>query len=172
MKIIYGKSHCVLQGASQIREIVIKYRGNPILAHEHVEFICLIDETKANVKNINSRSVLLHGNKQIHIGYRIPQDGELQLFRYSGYFKILTAKSGGENVIIETQSIDFCQLINSKFDNMGKPEQYRNTYQTGRGMKKEPKIKIPIAIRKKKKFIGKRMQPVGRKSTTTRTGGY
>ena len=173
MKIIYGKSHCVLQGASQTKDIVIKYRGNPYLIHSHLEFISIINENQASVKNLNSQSVLLHGNKQIHIGYKIPQDGELELFRYTGYFKILTAKSGGENITIETDSIDLCQLINSKFDNMGKPEQYKNTYQTGRGLSTEPKIGIPKHLRKKMKFIGKRMKSASRKSiTTTRTGGY
>ena len=166
MKIIYGGDSCVFQGASQLNDVVIKYRGNPYLSHNHLEIVELLSENQAQVNNIQSQSLLLHGNNQIHIGYLNPVDGDLKLFRYTGYFKILTAKSGGENLTIETQSIDFCQLINSKFDNMGKPEQYIGTYRNGIGMKKSPKIKIAKPISRKLKSAVKKPTAI------RRTGGY
>ena len=54
-------------------------------------------------------------------------------------FKILSTKIDKKNIGIETQNIDYCELINSKFDTMGKPEQYGGTYQNGKGVKRSSK---------------------------------
>ena len=138
MKIIYGKDSCVLQG-NNITDVVIHYRGNPYLSHKHLEIISVLNDNQAQVKNISSKSLLLHGNNQIHIGFIPSVDGELQLFRYTGHFKILSAKVNGANVTIETKNIDYCELIKSKFDSMGKPEQYKGTYRNGVGVKRASK---------------------------------
>ena len=132
MKIIYGKDSCILQG-STIKSVVIKYRGNPYLSHKHLEIINILNNNQAQANNITSNSVILHGNNQIHIGYKTAVDGEIQLFRYTGYFKILSAKVNGDNVTIETKNIDFWNKIESKWDSLGKPEQYRGTYRNGKG---------------------------------------
>ena len=160
MKIIYGKDSCVLQG-NNITDVVIHYRGIPYLSLKHLEIISVLNDNQAQVKNISSKSLLLHGNNQIHIGFIPSVDGELQLFRYTGYFKILSAKVNGDNVTIETKNIDYCELINSKFDNMGKPEQYRGTYRNGVGVKRVSK-----GIRRASKS-GKLT-----KVANTTTGGY
>ena len=151
MKIIYGKDSCILQG-SNIVEVVIKYRGDPYLSHNHLEIIEALNDNQAYVKNINSSSLILHGNNQIHIGWKNAVDGEVQLFRYTGYFKILSAKVNGKNITIETKNIDFWNLIDSKWDSAGKPELYKGTYRNG------------IGVRKKK-----RMKRISRKSSTTAT---
>ena len=160
MKIIYGKDSCILQGSS-VSEVVIKYKGNPYLSHNHLEIIDALNDNQAFVKNINSNSLILHGNNQIHIGWKTAIDGDIQLFRYTGYFKILSAKVNGENVTIETKNIDFWNKIDSKWDSAGKPELYKGTYRNGAGIKGK-----------------KGMKRICRKSTTaTRTitsgrGGY
>ena len=138
MKIIYGKDSCILDGVN-VTDIVIHYRGNPYLSHNHLEIVEALNDNQARVKNKKSNSLILHGNNQIHIGFKEPFSGELQLFRYTGYFKILTAKVNGANITIETKNIDFCELINSKFDTMGKPEQYGGTYQNGKGVRRSSK---------------------------------
>ena len=146
MNIIYGKDSCILQG-SDITEVVIKYRGNPYLSHRHLEIINVLNEKQAQVNNINSNSIILHGNNQIHIGYKTAVGGEIQLFRYTGYFKILSARVNRDNVTIETKNIDFWNKINSKWDSPGKPEQYRGTYRNGKGAgsaSKRVKLAKPI----------------------------
>ena len=171
MKIIYGKASCVLQG-SQITEVVIKYKGNPYLAHSHLEIISVLNKNQAQVKNINSNSLILHGNNQIHIGYKTAVDGELELFKYTGYFKIVSAKVNGDNVTIETKNIDFWNKIDSKWDNLGKPEQYRGAYRNGKGATRKPEIRIPKHLRGKIKPNGKSLKTTIGKLTTTKTGGY
>ena len=164
MKVIYGKGICIVQGGN-VSNVVIKYRGNPYLSHNHFEFIDIISETKARANNINSNSLVLHGNNQIHIGYKDVVDGEVQLFRYTGYFKILSAKINNESVTIETQNIDLCQLINSKFDNMGKPEQYKGTYTNGLGTKYKSNA-IEKAFKRIKRLSKARKRTKAVKGTT------
>ena len=175
MKIIYGKNICILEG-SQVSEIVIKYRGNPILSHKHLEITDILNENQVMVNNGgNLNSMLIHGNNQIHIGFKNPIDGDQELFKYSGYFKILTAKINNENVIVETQNIDYWNKVNSTWNSAGKPESYYGTYQRGKGAKnidKNMKRLLKKALNMKK---GRKTAPRGVKRlgiTKGRTRGY
>ena len=46
-----------------------------------------------------------------------------------------------KNIPIEVFGVDFCELINSTFDSMGKPEQYRGSYKFGRVPKRRRRMK-------------------------------
>ena len=153
MEIIYGKDSCILKG-SLITDVVIRYRGNPYLSHKHLEIMQVLNDNQARVKNRSAKSLLIHGNNQIHIGFIPSVGGEIQLFRYTGYFKIISAEVNGEIINIKTKNIDYCELIDSKVEDMGNPEQYTGTYQNGRGVRRTSKSGKSINI------------------TKTTTGGY
>ena len=173
MKIIYGQDSCILQG-SLVTEVVITYQGNPYLSHNHLEIIDILNQNQARVKNGNSTSVIIHGNNQIHIGFKDAIDGELELFKYTGFFKILTAKINNESATIETKNIDFWEQVNSKWDNAGKPEKYRGTYKSGTGSKNRNKhmrnlLKKAIDIKKGKKRVSKGTKRIRSTKGTTRS---
>ena len=157
MKMIYGKDSCVLQG-TDINNVVIKYRGNPYLSHKHLEIVNILNENQAQVNNIKSNSLILHGNNQIHIGWKTAVDGDIQLFRYTGLFKITSAKVNDKNITVEATNVDYWNLINSKWDSAGKPELYKGTYRNGKG----------VRGRKGMKIISKKSSA---KSVTRRSGG-
>lgn len=157
MKLIYGNSHCTLHyGVEAIRSVVIKYRGSIVIKHEHMEFLRQRNKRNGLFKNFEQKSLLIHNNNQIRIGYVKEVIGEIELFRWIGNFKILSVKVNGKNVPIKVFGVDFCELIDSKFDSMGKPEQYRGTYRYGR---------IP---QRRRKMTTKKLST---KTTARRSGG-
>ena len=131
MKIIYGKDSCILQGASMTTEVVITYLGSPFLSHKHLEIIDILNQNQAKVRNGRSTSVIIHGNNQIHIGF-LNGLQDTELFKYSGQFRIISAKVNNRNIPIEVFGVDYPNLINSKPENMGKPENYKGNYKFGR----------------------------------------
>ena len=174
MKIIYGKDSCILQGASMTTEVVITYLGSPFLSHNHLEIIDILNQNQAKVRNGRSTSVIIHGNNQIHIGYKDAIDGEHELFKYTGHFKILTAKVNNESVTIETKNIDYWEKINSKWDNAGKWESYKGTYKRGLGSKSTNKhmkrlLKKALNIKKGKKIVPKGSKQIKSTKSTTRS---
>ena len=160
MKLIYGNSHCTLHyGVENVKSVVIKYRGSITIKHQHMEFLHQVNRRNGMFKNFSQKSLLIHNNNQIRIGYVKEVVGEIELFRWVGNFKILSVKVNNKNIPIEVFGVDYCELINSKFDNMGKPEQYRGTYRYGR---------VP---KRRRKMTSKRLST---KTTTRRSrgGGY
>lgn len=176
MKIIYGKNNCILQGASMINEIVITYKGSPFLIHKHLEIVDILNQNQARVKNGTSTgSMIIHGNNQIHIGYKDAINGEHELFKYTGYFKILSAKANNESITIETKNIDFWEKVNSKWEDAGKWESYKGTYQQGAGSNAADRnlkrmLKKALNIKKGEKVSSKRIKSI--RTTKGRTGGY
>ena len=159
MKLIYGNSYCTLHyGVENVKSVVIKYRGAISIKHNHMEFLHQINRRNGMFNNFNRKSLLIRNNNQIRIGYAKEVVGEIELFRWVGEFKILSVKVNNKNVPIEVTNVDYCELINSKFDNMGKPEQYKGTYRYGRVPKR----------RRKKRMSSKRLS---KRTTTGRSGG-
>ena len=128
--ITYGKGSCEITGNYQ--GIVIKYRGRIVLKHEHFEFIEDLGNNNARVRNFGTKSMLIKNHNQIHIGFVKPQKGQKLLFRYVGEFRILSAKIDDKTAQITVQGIDYPNLIDSKPESMGKPEDYRGNYKYGR----------------------------------------
>ena len=142
MKLIYGKSHCTLHyGIENVKSVVIKYRGAITIKHPHMEFLKRINRRSGIFNNFSQKSILIHNNNQIRIGFAREAVGEIELFRWIGDFKILSAKVNKKNIPIEVFGVDFCEMINSKFDSMGKPEQYRGSYKFGRVPKRRRRMK-------------------------------
>ena len=140
MKIKYGKGECFIDyKVEEISSIVIKYRGAVTLNHDFMTIDSILDDERALVKNINKNNMLVHGNNQIHIGFLNNPDLD-KLFDYRGDFRILSAKVNDRNIPVEVFGVDYPNLINSKPENMGKPENYKGNYKFGRvPRKKTPK---------------------------------
>ena len=133
MKLIYGRGDCELQYPEEnIKSVVIRYKGNVILKHNHLELIEALSETTARCLNVGSQSLLIHANNQIHIGFRNQSGGNILLFKYSGDFKILNVNVNNNNIPFTVNGIDNCDLIDSTFDVMEKPEFYRKGYISGK----------------------------------------
>lgn len=131
----YGKGVCEIKSNEIIKSIEIRYRGNVYLQHNHIELTHFF-ENSMYVKNRNAKSLIIHGNNQIHIGFLNGlQDAEL--FKYSGNLKIHSAKVNGKNVPVEVFGVDTWNMINSDWDYAGKPEIYKGTYRHGRSPKKK-----------------------------------
>ena len=132
MKIIYGKGSCEIDGSIEpIESIVIKYRGNIVIRHGFSELYNII-ENNLYFRNLKSKSLLVHGNNQIHIGFVNGRDNLKELFKYVGDFRIISAKVNDKNIPVEVFGVDYPNLINSKPENMGKPENYKGNYKFGR----------------------------------------
>lgn len=137
MKIIYGKGKIVLSGFIEpIESIVIKYRGSVIIKHSFAELYNIINNS-FYFRNLKSKSLLIHGNNQIHIGFSNPESNLEELFTYIGEFRIISAKVNDRNIPIEVFGIDYWNLIDSKWDNAGKPENYKGNYKFGRVPRKK-----------------------------------
>ena len=54
------------------------------------------------------------------------------MFKYVGNFRIISAKVNDKNIPVEVFGVDYPNLINSKPENMGKPENYKGNYKFGR----------------------------------------
>ena len=131
MKIIYGKGECSLEGFTEpIESIVIKYRGSIVLKHNFAELYNII-ENDFYFRNLKSKSLLIHGNNQIHIGFIDNPDLD-KLFDYRGEFRIISAKVNNKNVPVEVFGVDYWNLIDSEWDTAGKPENYKENYKFGR----------------------------------------
>ena len=136
MKIIYGKGECSLEGFTElVKSIVIKYRGSIVLKHNFAELYNII-ENDFYFRNLKSKSLLIHGNNQIHIGFIDNLDLD-KLFDYRGEFRIISAKVNDKNVPVEIFGVDYWNLINSEWDTAGKPENYKGNYKFGRSPKKQ-----------------------------------
>ena len=137
MKIIYGKGQCSLSSIGGVKSIVIKYRGNISIAHNHLHFGAFLDNDRVLFNNYGAKSLLVHGNNQIHIG--IMDGGKIkeELFTYIGEFRIISAKVNDKNVPFEVFGVDYWNLIDSTWDYAGKPENYKGNYKFGRSPKKQ-----------------------------------
>lgn len=137
MKIIYGKGQCSLSSTQDVKSIVIKYRGSVSVTHNHLHFGAFLDGDRVLFNNYGARSLLVHGNNQIHIG--VMDGGEIkeELFTYIGEFRIISAKVNDKNVPVEVFGIDYWNSIDSDWDYAGKPEIYKGTYRYGRSPKKK-----------------------------------
>lgn len=132
MKIIYGKGECSIEGFTEpIESIVIKYRGNIVLKHNFAELYNVIGND-FYFRNLKSKSLLVHGNNQIHIGFIDARDNLKELFNWVGEFRIISAKVNDKNVPVEVFGVDYWNLINSTWDSAGKPENYKGNYRFGR----------------------------------------
>tara|TARA_R100001594_G_scaffold3912_1_gene14334 strand:- start:927 stop:1382 length:456 start_codon:yes stop_codon:yes gene_type:complete len=128
MKIVYGNSICELHNPIEnINSIEIKYRGSIIIKHPHREVVQKIDNRRSRIRNKNSNSTLRHENNII----TILNYSELNLFKWVGEFRIISAKVNDKNVSIEVFGVDYWNLINSDWDSAGKPENYKGNYKFG-----------------------------------------
>jgi len=131
MRIKYGKGDCFLYFNGLISHISIKYRGDISLKHRHREII-LINNGKVYFNNIKSKSSLYNNNNRIDIFFKKDIAPHDKLFNYNGDFRIISAKVNDKNIPIEVFGIDYPNLIDSKPESMGKPENYRGNYKYGR----------------------------------------
>ena len=91
--IIYGKGNCILKYSTEIlQSVVIKYRGNPKLNHNHLSVDAMLGGDKVLMGNYGSKSLLIQGNNQIHIGFMDGAEKEFELFKYTGLFTCSTKK--------------------------------------------------------------------------------
>tara|TARA_R100000808_G_C2132849_1_gene141730 strand:- start:406 stop:891 length:486 start_codon:yes stop_codon:yes gene_type:complete len=128
----YGKGLCELNFHEPIKSIKIVYKGNVYLSHKHFEITHIFQETNSMyAKNRNSKSLILHGNNQIHIGYKNNEESSLELFKYVGEFKIVSVLVNNKETKFNLFGVDYWNLIKSKYDNAGKPEKYNNNYRVG-----------------------------------------
>tara|TARA_R110000824_G_C14955738_1_gene651461 strand:- start:242 stop:712 length:471 start_codon:yes stop_codon:yes gene_type:complete len=138
MKLIYGKGECVLNYSTEIVEsVVIKYKGSIRLIHKHMEIEHFLGGNRVLIKRKSARSLIIHGNNQIHIGYLNNAEFNPNIFQYNGDFKIISAKVNEKNIPIEVTNVDYWNLIDSTWDNAGKPENYKGNYKVGRIPKKK-----------------------------------
>ena len=129
MKIIYGNSICELHNPiTDVISIEIKYRGNIIIKHPHREIVQKIDRRRSRIRNKNSNSTLTHNNNIITIS----NYSELNLFKWVGDFRIISAKVNNKNVSVEVFGVDYWNMINSDWDYAGKFENYKGNYKFGR----------------------------------------
>ena len=160
MKLTYGNSYCTLEyGVENISNIVISYRGNITIKHHHMEFIKKVGKNRALFFNFGEKSLLIKSYNKIRIGYNKEISGKVELFRWIGEFKILSAKVNGKRISVEVTNADYWNLIDSKWDSAGKPEQYKGQYFVGN----IPKRRIVF----KKRARGR----LPAKTTTRRSGG-
>ena len=166
MKLIYGKSYCTLEyGVENIRNIVIKYRGNITIRHHHMEFLGKLNKHRGYFFNFGKKSLLIKSYNEIKIGYNEEIFGEVDLFRWIGEFKILSAKVNGKVIPVKVTNVDYWNFTDSKWDSAGKPEGYRGTYHFGRS----PKMRRKISSRTSNR--GGRILPT-RTATSGSGGGY
>jgi len=131
MRIIYGNSICKLEGLNvSVGIIEISYRGNITIKHKHREVIQRISKNLIRVKNKNKTSILTRTNNKIRIEYQNKVD--VELFKWIGDFRIISAKVNDKSIPVEVFGIDYPNLIDSKPESMGKPENYRGNYKYGR----------------------------------------
>jgi hypothetical protein len=137
MKIIYGKGQCSLSSTEGVKSIVIKYRGGISIAHNHLHFGAFLDGDRVLFNNYGARSLLVHGNNQVHIG--VMNNGKIneELFTYIGEFRIISAKVNDKNVPVEVFGVDYWNMIDSDWDTAGKPENYKGNYKFGRVPRKK-----------------------------------
>ena len=132
MKIIYGKGICEIDNnIKPVESIVIKYRGNIVLKHNFAELYNAIGND-FYFRNLKFKSLLVHGNNQIHIGFLNARDNLKELFNWVGKFRIISAKVNDKNVPVEVFGVDYWNLIDSTWDSAGKPENYKGNYKFGR----------------------------------------
>ena len=81
---------------------------------------------------MQSKSAFVDLNNDIAIFYNEPINIDSELFKYNGDFRIISAKVNDRNIPVEVFGIDYPNLINSKPENMGKPENYKGNYKFGR----------------------------------------
>ncbi len=164
MKIIYGKGECVIDKINEpVQSIIIRYKGNVILKHKFAELYNIINNN-FYFRNLKSKSMLIHGNNQIHIGFITPQNELNELFKYNGDFEITSVKINDVNVNVELFGVDYYNLIDSNWDSAGKPEVYENTFIVGKLPKKRKSI-----------FNNRKTRQSSRSITTTfnvTTGSY
>ena len=158
MKIIYGKGECLIDYSQNYKHISIKYRGEVALKHLHREII-KISGKKIYITNKGKTSFLYHIGNKIDIVFMKDPVNITKLFEYNGTFRITNAKIDDKNISVETKNIDYWNLINSKWDSAGKPEQYKGQYFVGN----IPKRRIVF----KKRARGR----LPTKTTTRRSGG-
>lgn len=153
MGLIYGRGECIVKySKDKLESVVIKYRGNPYLKHTHQEITHILNDFQARIRNPKSKSLLIHGYNQIHIGFIGEQESEFILFEYTGMFQILKASINEKEIGFEALGIDYPEFIRSKVENMGNPEQYKNDYTHGIGLARP---KLPFKdLRKNKKRNG------------------
>ena len=131
MKIIYGNSICELKSFDEpIKSVEINYRGNILIKHKHREVIQIINNNLMRIKNKNKTSTLLREKNKIKIEYQ--NEINVELFKWVGEFRIISAKVNDKNIPIEVFGVDYPNLIDSKPESMGKPENYRGNYKYGR----------------------------------------
>ena len=160
MKIKYGKGECFIEYTKEeISTIVIKYKGLISLRHNFMGVDSILDDERALLKNVNRNNLLIEGNNQIHIGFLNNPQNLNKLFDYNGEFKIQSAKVNDKNIPIELFGVDYYNLINSNWDNAGKPEKYNGTYTFG---------KIP----RKKRLRGRNIKRNIKRLSKGSTGGY
>ena len=156
MKLKYGKGNCFLEySTDKLESVVIKYRGNPYLKHNYMNIAHFLGNDRILLKNSKARNLLIQGNNQIHIAFSDGAEKEFELFKYTGLFKILSAKVNNKNISITELNIDYWNKIDSTWDSAGKPEQYKNNYQFGKGMKnKKSKLSKKLIKSRSKKIKG------------------
>ena len=89
MKLFYGNSYCTLEYKTEaIRKVVINYRGSITIRHHHMEFLKRLNNHRGYFFNFGKKSLLINRNNVITIGYNEETLGEIELFRWSGEFKI------------------------------------------------------------------------------------
>ena len=137
MNIIYGKGVCYINQPVNVKNISIKYRGLINTKHKHKEII-KSENNKLYIVNMQSKSVFVDLNNNIEILYNKPTINEdSELFKYIGEFRIISAKVNDRNIPVEVFGVDYPNLINSKPENMGKPENYKGNYKFGRVPRKK-----------------------------------
>lgn len=132
----YGAGICRIDNLDPIESVVIHYIGNPYLYHNHLEITHLF-ENSIYYRNRGSKSLLIHGNNQIHIGFNQNLENKMELFKYVGRFKIAKVYINNEIGKFSTENMGFCDEIESEFDNMGKPEWYSKGFQNKLGVRKK-----------------------------------
>ena len=136
MNIIYGKGTCYINSPVNVRYISIKYRGLINTKHKHKEVI-KSENNKLYIVNMQSKSIFSNLNNNIGILYKPTINEDSELFKYIGEFRIISAKVNDRNIPVEVFGVDYPNLINSKPENMGKPENYKGNYKFGRVPRKK-----------------------------------
>ena len=136
MNIIYGKGTCYINSPVNVRYISIKYRGLINTKHKHKEII-KSENNKLYIVNMQSKSIFSNLNNNIGILYKPTINEDSELFKYIGEFRIISAKVNDRNIPVEVFGVDYPNLINSKPENMGKPENYKGNYKFGRVPRKK-----------------------------------
>ena len=150
MKIIYGKGICSLNNSIEpVESIVIRYRGKIVIQHQFAELYNIIDNN-FYFRNLKSKSLLVHGNNQIHIGFAEGRNDLEELFKYVGEFRILSVKVNNKSITVEARGIDYYNLIDSTWDYAGKPEKYNGTYTIGKVPKNKRNKVLTTGVKRQK----------------------